>query len=190
MLLKDRVFLSPFHSEQTAISISRLAAVYKDLTAGRHQKSFNELEEEVRTEEQAANSLSLHLSPTPADSGTQDSEPDVPCRRDSASPIEASTTDPQAQRDSETQTQIGLRSKTVSRKRRLFTVARLVVEPDSQSSSQCTITSQEGETEVRPEELKEAEEPSQKDLRSPVVDIEITKPIRKHPRAAGKYCSR
>lgn len=185
-------FCLHFASEQTAISISRLAAAYKDLTAGRHQKSFNELEEEVEIEEQAANSLSLRLSPTSANSGTQDSEPDVPFQRDSSSPTEASPTDPQAQRDSETQTQTGLRSKmvSVSRKRRLFTVARLVVEPDSQSSSQCTIASQEGETEVRPEELQKAEEPSQQDLRSPVMDTEIAKPIRKPPRAAGKYCSR
>lgn len=193
--------MSPFASEKAALPVSRLAAAYEDLAVGPHQKSFNELEEEVKSEER--NCARHHRPPTPAN--RQNSVPDVSLERDSASSVDAatstssvdaststSTTELPAKTDGSPQTDPGLLTKTVtvSLKRRLFSVAQLVVEPDSQSSSPSIGPSQEEETEAGAERLQESEEPSQKVPQSPVKIIEIAKPIRKHRRKARKFSSR
>lgn len=176
--------VSVFASEKAALPLSRLAAAYKDLAVGPHQKSFNELEEEVKTEER--NCACHHCPPTPPN--RQNSVSDVSLERDSTSSAEpsTSTTNPPAKMDTSPQTHPGLPTKTVtvSLKRQLFSVAQLVVEPDSQSSSPSTGPSQEEETEVGAERLQEAE-----DLQSPVKTIEIAKPVRKHRQKARKYSS-
>lgn len=199
--------MSPFASEKAALPVSRLAAAYEDLAVGPHQKSFNELEEEVKTEER--NCACHHRPPTPGN--RQNSVPDVSLERDSTSSVDPSTstsavdpststsidpstptTEPPAKTDVSPQTDPGLLTKTVtvSLKRRLFSVAQLVVEPDSQTSSPSIGPSQEEETEVGAERLQEAEEPSQKDQQSPVKMIEIAKPVRKCRQKARVFSSR
>ena len=69
--------------------------------------------------------------------------------------MEASPADKPAEIDADPQIQTESGSKTtpVKRKRQLYTVAQLVVEPDSQGSSQCTPAPAEMEPEARAEEL-------------------------------------
>lgn len=163
------------------------------MAAGSDEKSFAQLDKEVKREEQAKTSISLHLSPGPTNGMSQDSEKDVSFQRDSGSPMEASPADQPPQMNADPQTQARSLTKTTSvpRKRRLYTVAKLVVEPDSQGSSQCTMASQETESEVRTEEPPQAVvTPNKKDLQNPVTDSEVSIPTRKHPRRASKSCSR
>ncbi|XP_070764270.1 telomeric repeat binding factor a [Enoplosus armatus] len=180
----------------TIIQRTRLEAAYRALAAGPDERTFAQLEEEVEEEEQARREdLSLHLSPTPKKSTMQDSEKDRRFQRDSGSPMEASPADQPPQTDAAPQTQAGSLSKTPSvlRNRRLFTVARLVVEPDSQGSSQCTTSSQELEAEVRTEEPRLPPPlaiPNEEDLQNPVTDKEVPKPTRTCSRRANKMCSR
>lgn len=183
--------MSPFASENAALPISRLAAAYEDLAVGPHQKSFSELKEDVRTEE--TNCICNH-QPTSA-ANSQKSAADMSLEKDSASPMEASTaaTEPPAEVDAPPQTDPALLTKpvTVSLKRRLYTVAQLVVEPDTQSTPSSIGPSQEEESpheEVGSERLQEAEEPSQNDLQSPVKVLKIATPIRK--RRKSRHVSR
>lgn len=160
------------------------------MTAGTEERSFAQLEEEVEREEQARKEeISLRLSPTPQKGTTQHSEQDGLFQRDSESPMEASQADQPPQTDAVPQTQAGSLSKTppVLRNRQLYTVARLVVELDSQGSSQYTTASQEVETEVRTEEPPQSPAtPNKKDLQSPVTDSEVTIPTRKRPRQSNR----
>nr|XP_046239253.1 telomeric repeat binding factor a [Scatophagus argus] len=179
--------------KRTTISKSRLAVAYRDLCPGSDEKTFVLLDEEMKRDELASKELSLHLSPTPTKGTNKDSEQDGLFQRDSGSPMEASPADQPRQMDADPQAQGGSRSKTpsVTRKRRLYTVARLVVEPDSQGSSQCTAVSQELETEVRTEEPPQSPAiHTKKDLQNPVMDNEIAMPTRKYPRRARKLCSK
>lgn len=182
--------MSPFASEKAALPISRLAAAYENLAVGPHLISFNELEDEVKTEE--INCTCNHRPPTPA--SRPNSVADVSAERDSTSSVEpsTSTTGTPAKTDGSPHTDPGLPTKTVtvSLKRRLFSVAQLVVEPDSQTSSPSVGPSQEEEAEVGAGRLQEAEEVSEQDLQSPVKTIEIAKPVRKHRRKARKCSSR
>ncbi|XP_071346254.1 telomeric repeat binding factor a [Trachinotus anak] len=176
-------------SKRTIIQKTRLEEVYKAL-AGSDEITFAKLEEEVEREEQARNEdLSLRLSPTPKKGTNQDRL----FQRDSGSPIEASPADQPPQTDAVPPTQAGSLSKTPSvvRKRRLYTVAQLVVEPDSLASSQCSTASQEQETEVSTEEPPQSQAVSNKtDSQSLLTDSEITIPSRKLPRRASKRSCR
>ncbi|XP_070817364.1 telomeric repeat binding factor a [Chaetodon trifascialis] len=170
------------------IQRSRLEAAYKALAANSDEKTFAQLEEEVEQEEQAKKEVSLPLSPTTI----KDSEQDELFQRDSGSPMEASPADQPPQTDVAPQTPAGSLSKTplVLRNRQLYTVARLVVEPDSQGSSQCTAASQELETEVRTEEPPQpATVPSKKSQQSPATDSEVAMPTPKRLRRTSKICS-
>ncbi|XP_041799257.1 telomeric repeat binding factor a [Chelmon rostratus] len=175
------------------IQRTRLEAAYKALATSSDERTFAQLEEEVEQEEQAEQQgLSLTLSPTPPKDTNQDSEQDELFQRDSGSPMEASPADQPPQTDVAPQTQAGSLSKTplVLRKRQLYTVARLVVEPDSQGSSQCTAASQELEAEVRTEEPPQSPaRPNKKGLQNPVTDNEVSAPTQKHPRRASKIRS-
>ncbi|XP_076577831.1 telomeric repeat binding factor a [Chaetodon auriga] len=174
------------------IQRSRLEAAYKALAANSDEKTFAQLEEEVEQEEQAKKDPSLPLSPTTMKDTNRDSEQDELFQRDSGSPMEASPADQPPQTDVAPQTQAGSLSKTplVLRNRQLYTVARLVVEPDSQGSSQCTAASQELETEVRTEEPPQpAGVPSKKGQQSPATDSEVATPTPKRLRRANKICS-
>ncbi|KAK5624210.1 hypothetical protein CRENBAI_000028 [Crenichthys baileyi] len=106
--------------------------------------------------------------------------------RDSCSPMEASPADQPPQTDAEPQAQSGSCSKT------LYTVARLVVEPDSQPCSQCTTAAEEMETE-RTEKPPQTPSPSNKEensLQCPVTDKEVVIPTRKLPRRCNRTVSR
>lgn len=117
---------------------------YTALAAGSVERTFAQLEEEVAEKEQSRiNDLSLPLSPAPKKAAVLDSEPDRPFQRDSGSPMEASPADQPPQTDAAPQTESGCLSKSplALRKHPVHSVARLVVEPDSQASSQCTAAS-------------------------------------------------
>lgn len=168
-------------SKQTTITVSRLEAAYKALAAGSNEKSFAQLDQEVKKEEQTASNHSLHQCPTLTKATSQVSQIDVPRQRDSGSPNEALSADQPTQMDVDPQTQVGSLSKmtSVARKRQPYTVARLVMEPDSQ----CTTASQDQEIEFRTEEPPQADvTPNNKDLFNPVTDYEVVVPSRKHPR--------
>ncbi|TKS69903.1 Palmitoyltransferase ZDHHC7 [Collichthys lucidus] len=140
-------------SKRAVITRARLEIAFSSL-AGSDEQTFAQLEEEVHGEQQEKYFL-LRLSPTPPMCIEQNAGQDGLFQRDSGSPMEASPADQPPQIDAVPQTQAGSISKSapVLRNRRLYTVARLVVEPDSQGSSQCTTASpQEVETEIRTEE--------------------------------------
>ncbi|XP_018522364.1 telomeric repeat binding factor a [Lates calcarifer] len=179
--------------KHTIIQRARLEAAYKAWPAHSDERTFAQLMEEVEREAQAGKeSLSLRLSPTPKKGTNQESEQEALFQRDSGSPMEASPADQPSQTEAVPQTQAGSLSKTppVLRNRRPYTVAQLVVEPDSQVSSQCTTASQELETEVQTEEPPQSPTITNKDPQSPLTDNEITRPSRKHPRRARKSHSR
>ncbi|KAA8595458.1 hypothetical protein FQN60_010749, partial [Etheostoma spectabile] len=180
--------------KHTIIQRARLEAAYKALTAGSDEKTFAQLEEEVVEEEEQAriDNLCLRLSPSPRDTN-QDLEQDELFQRDSGSPMEASQADQPPHTDANPQTQAGSLPKTtrVLRNRRLYTVAQLVAEPDSQGSSQCTTALQEMEIDVHTEEPPQSLAiPNRNDSQSPLTDDEVTIPVRKRPRPANKICSR
>ncbi|KAF1393038.1 hypothetical protein PFLUV_G00034250 [Perca fluviatilis] len=180
--------------KHTIIQRARLEAAYNALAAGSDERTFAQLEEEVEEEELARKeALCLRLSPSPETVTDRDSEQDGLFQRDSGSPMEASPADQPPHTEADPQTQAGSLSKTPSvlRNRRLYTVARLVVEPDSQGSSQCTTALQEVETDVRTEEPSQSLAiPSRNDSQSPLTDNEVTIPVRKCPRRANKNSSR
>ncbi|XP_067449631.1 telomeric repeat binding factor a isoform X1 [Thunnus thynnus] len=171
------------------IQRSRLEAVYKALAAGLDERTFAQLEEEVESEEQVKTKKELphRISPT-----TRNSEQDGLFQRNSGSPMEGSPADQQPQTDAVPPTRAESLSKSpvTLRNKRPYTVARLVVEPDSQGSSQCT-TSQELEAEVTTEEpVQILDICNKKDLQSPVTDSEVTISPQKRPRQATNTCSR
>ncbi|CAB1418047.1 unnamed protein product [Pleuronectes platessa] len=166
------------------IQRTRLEAAYKMLASLSDMRTFAQLEEEVEREEQERTAdLLLRLSPSLKEDASLDSEPDAVFQRGSGSPMEASVADHLPQTEAAPHTQAGSLSKsstTPLRTRRLYTVARLVVEPDSQSSSQCTVASPEIDTQVLEVESQQsptlADENSSQSL---LIDNEVTKPSRK-----------
>ncbi|KAM6950088.1 telomeric repeat binding factor a isoform 2-T2 [Lycodopsis pacificus] len=179
--------------KNTIIQKSRLELAYKALAASSDEGIFAQLEDEVEEEEQARKeALSRRFSTAPKEGTILDSEQDGLFHRDSGSPMEASPADQPPQTDAVPQTESGLLPKTppALRNGHLHTVARLVVEPDSQGSSQCTAASQEQETDVRAEGPPQPPAIPDNDSQSLVADIEVSKPVRKIPRRANKICSR
>lgn len=181
------------------IPMSRLKAVYKDLATGSDEKSFAQLTKEVK-EEQTQRNLSLQITPSPTMGTSQNPEQEMSFQRASGSPMEGCPADQPPEMDVDPQVQAGSLSKTVpkTRKRQLYTVARLVVEPDSQGSSQCTTSSQETETVIRTKESHSETEarteeprpavvvPDERNIQNPVTDHEIPAPTRKQPRRSTR----
>ncbi|XP_069030694.1 telomeric repeat binding factor a [Embiotoca jacksoni] len=168
------------------IQKTRLEAVYKSLTAGLEERTFVQLEDEVETEEQEIN-CSLQLLAEPKRGANLDSQQEGPFQRDSGSPMEASPADQPPQTDDVPQTHAGSLSKTprVQKSRWPFSVARLVVEPDSQACSQCTTDSQKVETEVITETPPQIIASSNKnDLQCP--DTEVAIPTSKRAKRSHK----
>lgn len=163
------------------------------LAAASDERTFAQLEEEVEGEEQRRQQeISLRLSPSPTKDTNRDSEQEGLFQRDSGSPMEASPADQPPQTDAVPETQAGSLSKTppVLRNRQPYTLAHLVVQPDSQGSSQCASASQELETKVRAEEPPQSPAtPRKEDSQSLLTDNEITVPTRK-ARQANRICSR
>ncbi|KAK9542565.1 hypothetical protein VZT92_000415 [Zoarces viviparus] len=175
----------------TIIQKTRLELAYKALAASSDEGIFAQLEDEVEEEEQARKEALLQRFSTAPKEGTiLDSEQDGLFHRHSGSPMEASPADQPPQTDAVSQTESGLLPKTPPALRNLHTVARLVVEPDSQGSSQCRAASQEQETDVRAEEPPQPPAIPDNDSQSLLADIEVSKPMRMIPRRANKICSR
>lgn len=148
--------------------MSRLEAAYRSLATGLHDKSFAQLKMEATKED-----LPLSLQKCASQ--------DASYRGASCSPMEASPADEPAQLDADPPIQTGSVSKTasVTRKGRLYTVAQLVVEPDSHGSSQCTPASEEMEPEVRVEEVTAAvASPAKTRPESPITEDKIVTPTR------------
>lgn len=146
--------------------MSRLEAAYRSLATGLHHKSFAQLKMEATKEDLP---LSLQKCASQDDRGA------------SCSPMEASPADEPAQLDADPLIQTGSVSKTasVTRKGQLYTVAQLVVEPDSHGSSQCTPASEEMEPEVRVEEVTAAvASPAKTRPESPITEDKIVTPTR------------
>lgn len=180
-----RILISSKHS---SIQRARLEAAYKALAAGSNERTFSQLEEEVESED-----LRLQLSSDPKMDTNPDLEQEMLFQRDSGSPMEASPADQPPQIDVVPQTQESSLSKTTSVpwNRQLYTVSRLVMEPDSQANSQCSKVSEELETEARLEEEPHTPALSNnRDAQSPFTDQEVSIPIRKRPRRTKRTDSR
>nr|XP_029134605.1 LOW QUALITY PROTEIN: telomeric repeat-binding factor 2 [Labrus bergylta] len=133
--------------QHSVIIRTRLEAAYIALSNDSDERPFAQLEAEVEREEQEKKKdmSSLHCSLAPENSTNQDSEQELIFQRDSGSPMEASPADQTPQTDAVLQEQAGSLSKTpeVKRTRRPpYNLARLVVEPDSQGSTQSTQSTQ------------------------------------------------
>lgn len=167
------------------IQRTRLEAVFKALAAGSVVRTFVELEDEVEKD------LSLHHSAAPLNGADRDSEQNGLFQRGSGSPMEASPADQPPQTDAVPETQAESRSNVPAEpgKRPLYSMARLVVELDSQESSQCT-TAPQAEPDVRTENPPESPaDHNKRRLQNPVTDIKVATPIRKLPRRTSTYRS-
>lgn len=168
------------------ISITRLKTSYQSLATISDEKSFRQLEEELESEGQAREENGCTCNSHTPDKGT-----DWICvreeglfQRQSGSPMEASPADQPPQTDAVVLTQADILLKTPS-------VAQLVIQPDSQLSSQCTIASQELQTELQAEESAKTSTPSEKnDLRCPVTEHDVSPPVRKLSGREKRTCTR
>ncbi|KAG7482522.1 telomeric repeat-binding factor 2 isoform X1 [Solea senegalensis] len=174
------------------IQRTRLEAAFNVLSERSDMRTFAQLEEEVEREEQAREDISLRLSPSPIGDIGEDSEQNKLFQRGSGSPMEASPAEQPPQTDTAPHTQVCSLSKSpaVLRNRRHFTVAQLVVEPDSQVSSQSTTASLEQENEIREESPQSPTISNNQVPQSPLTDNEITKPSWKLQRRGKHRCSR
>ncbi|KAM6943514.1 telomeric repeat binding factor a [Xenentodon cancila] len=163
---------------------ARLEAAYKALASGFGGITFSQLEQEVETECQEKEDICEHPSADHNRSTNLCLEHEGLFQRDVCSPMEASPADHPTQMDVGPQTQAGSLSK------KLYTVARLVIEPDSQPSSQCTAAPEELETDVRTEEAPQTPTVSSKndpkEMQCPITERECTIPVRKCPRRTKK----
>ncbi|KAM4744194.1 telomeric repeat binding factor a isoform 3-T3 [Anableps anableps] len=169
------------------IQKGRLEVAYKALAEGSEEKTFLELEQEVEVEAQERVCLCVQHSVDPSRGAAQSSEQEALFQRNSCSPMEASPADQPPQTDTERQAPAGSLSRT------LYTVARFVVEPDSQPSSQCTTAPEDLETETRTEEPPQMPSASNKErssLQCPATDKELVSRTRKLPRRSSRTVSR
>ncbi|KAM3625902.1 uncharacterized protein V6R79_019530 [Siganus canaliculatus] len=177
-------FVQLLECKPTIIQRIRLEVAYNALATDSNEIRFAKLEEEVDNEQEKT-ACSLCLSASPTHSTNEDSELDGLFQRDSGSPMEASPADQPPQTDDVDESKAGSLSKAppVLRNRPLYTLSRLVVEPDSQRSSQCTPTQQEPEPVVRVEEtLPSPAVPNEKHLQNPVAEEEVVEPAWRHRR--------
>ncbi|XP_039866563.1 telomeric repeat-binding factor 2-like isoform X1 [Simochromis diagramma] len=175
--------------KHSTIQRTRLEAAYKALATGLNERMFSQLEEEVETEDQESEHMCLQLSPDPKMDTNLDLEQEVLFQRDSGSPMEASPADQPPQADAVPQTQESSLSKTTSVpwNGQLYTLSQLVMEPDSQASSQCSKVSEELETEARVEEAPQTLALSNKrDSQCPVTDQEVSIPAPKRHRRTNR----
>lgn len=151
-------------SKPVVIQRVRLEVAYNALAGGSGGKTFAQLKQEVETEAQHR--------PDPTRDTNVDAEQSQQFQRDSCSPMEASPADP----DTDPPTLTGSLS--------LYTVPRLVTEPDSQPSSLCTAAVDELETEAGFKRTPPNSRNDLKDVPCPVTDKEVILPVptRKLPR--------
>ncbi|XP_026233802.1 telomeric repeat binding factor a isoform X2 [Anabas testudineus] len=171
--------------KHTIMQKNRLKAAYQALATSSDEKSFAQLEEEVEKEgykRQEDGCICLSHTPNKGTSGKNVREERL-FQRQSGSPMEASPADQPPQADG-VQTQANILLKTP-------TVAQLVMQPDSQLSSQCTVATLELQTEVRTEESAELPTVSNvNNLQCPITENDVTPPIRKLPRRGNRTFSR
>ncbi|XP_028330337.1 telomeric repeat binding factor a isoform X2 [Gouania willdenowi] len=178
----------------SVIQKTRLELAYTALAADMdNRKTFTQLEEEVDLEREETEEPGLQPSPGPERHISVCNELECRLQRDAGSPMEASPADQPQQTHALPETQAGSLSKTppVLRSRRPYSVARLVMEPDSQPSSQCTIASEtlvelfgsEISTEDQPQPQATVDETP---LECSEDEIEVTVPTRKRPRSTRK----
>lgn len=158
---------------------SRLGAAFNVLA----ETNFNRLEEE---EEEAQSQLvCLHLSHSPEDANEE--VQDQLYQRTSESPLEASPADETTQICDVPPPQTSSLSTTAIQQPQ-YTIAQLVVEPDSPVTSQeaprelATKEAQEITQEKSPEASKNMD-----NTQSPTLECEVSKPVRKH---SFKSCDR
>ncbi|XP_061566860.1 telomeric repeat binding factor a [Cololabis saira] len=183
--------INPLHlrpCEHLIIQRSRLEAAYKSLSAGSGGTTFSQLEQQVEAECQEKGDICEHPSADHNGSNNPSLEREGLFQRDVCSPMEASPADPSPQMEVGPQTQADLLSN------KLFTVARLVIEPDSQPNSQCTATPEDLDIDVRTEEAPqtptESSEIDPKELECPITERESTTPTRKRPRRSETTTNR
>lgn len=154
------------------------------LATGSDEKTFPQLEQDNEEEERSKakeKGLSLHRPPSPKDAD-REMEHELYLRK-SGSPLEASPADEVPQTKAVPQPQASSLSKMALRRtyRRPYSVHEFVIEPDSQGSSQCTTASQELDTELDTKQPAESPEtPEINDTQNPLLECEVTKPVRKH----------
>ena len=173
-----------FSSKYLIIQRARLEAAYKALASDLDGITFAQLEQELETEDQEKEDLCEPLTAGHNRSTNLSSEQEGLFQRNVCSPMEASPADQPQHTDAGPQTQEDPLSN------RLYTVARLVIEPDSQPGSQCTAAPEELETDVRIEESPQAPTVSTKnnlkELQCPITEKELAIPTRKRPRKASR----
>lgn len=144
---------------------------YNALAEGSCQITFDQLTQEVDTEAQE-NEICLQLAPDPMKGTILNSELDLLNQRDVCSPMEASPADQPPQSEKNPQTQASSLS--------AYTVPRLLAEPDSLPSSQCTTAAEELETEegkkLQPQTVSSGSKT--KEAPYPVTDKEVIIPRR------------
>ncbi|XP_012723422.2 telomeric repeat binding factor a isoform X2 [Fundulus heteroclitus] len=176
-------YIQPRSRKCQFIQKIRLEVAYKAL-AEDSEETFSDLEEEVEVEAQERTCVSLQPPVDPRRDADQRSEQKEQTERNSCSPMEA---DQPPQTDAAQQAQTGSLSKTS------YTVARLVVEPDSLPSSQCTTAPEELETKTWTELPPQTPAPSHTeltDLQCPITDKEVVLPTRTQPRRSSKTVGR
>ncbi|XP_032416363.1 telomeric repeat binding factor a [Xiphophorus hellerii] len=169
------------------IQKSRLEVAYKALAQCLDEKTFSDLEQEVEEESQESMCLCLERHTVSIRGTTQSSEQEALFQRKSVSPLEASPADQMTQTGAGRQAAAGSLSKT------LYTVARFVVEPDSQPSSQCTTAAEELDVETRTTESPQMPSASNKEvngLQCSDSDRQHSRPKRKLPRGGSNTVSR
>ncbi|XP_017274230.1 telomeric repeat binding factor a isoform X2 [Kryptolebias marmoratus] len=162
-------------SKSSVIPRFRLEMAYNALAEGSGRKTFAQLMQEVETEAQEKE-VRLQHSVDPVRGANLNSEQDLLFQRDSCSPMEASPADQPPQSDTGPQTQADSLSH--------YTLVRLVTEPDSQPSSQCTTAAEELETEVVTKQSPQtvSSRNDLKDTSCPLTEKEVITPTRKYPR--------
>ncbi|XP_038158177.1 telomeric repeat binding factor a [Cyprinodon tularosa] len=147
------------------IQKASLEIAYKALAEGLEEKTFSELEEEVEAEAQEGVCLCQQRSLDPKRGDDQSLDQEAGLQRDSCGPMEASPAEQPPQRDAEQQDQTGS----------LYTVARLVVEPDSQVSTQYSIAAEELE---RRAEKPPQTPPTNNSSQGPLTEKQVEIPTR------------
>uniref|UniRef100_A0A3B3V8V6 Telomeric repeat-binding factor 2-like n=1 Tax=Poecilia latipinna TaxID=48699 RepID=A0A3B3V8V6_9TELE len=169
------------------IQKSKLEVAYKALAQCLEEKTFSDLEQEVEEESQKRVCLSLERCTDSVRGATQNSEQEALFQRKSVSPMEAFPADQMTQTGGGRQAAAGSLSKT------LYTVARFVVEPDSQPSSQCTTATEDLEVETRTTDSPQMPSPSNQELSTLQFsnsEREHSRPRRKLPRRGSNSASR
>ncbi|KAM9766128.1 telomeric repeat binding factor a [Menidia menidia] len=174
--------------KHSIIQRARLERAYQALAGGLDKKTFAQLEQELETERQGKGDLCLGQSSNGNEGANLKMDQEMLFQRDAGSPMEASPADQLPLTEAGLQTQAGSLSKT------LYTVARLVMEPDSQPGSQCTTAPEEfdaaGRGDKQPQTLAASSNKDFEDMECPVTDKEVASPTRKFPRKCTKIVRR